>query len=106
MFFFFFKKRGPIAWIYPAEIFPQMIRANAMGVSTSFSYLFNLFISLVSPVMFREIMWGTYLFFGCMCVIMASVVYTFYPETRVSFLLLFLPQPDGLIFFSIIGPIT
>ncbi|KAI8882416.1 hypothetical protein K501DRAFT_285901 [Backusella circina FSU 941] len=79
---FFAMSWGPIAWIYPAEIFPQMIRANAMGVSTSFSYLFNLFISLVSPVMFREIIWGTYLFFGCMCVIMAGVVYTFYPETR------------------------
>lgn len=59
-----------------------MIRANAMGVTTSCSYLFNLFIALVSPIMFENILWGTYLFFGCMCVIMAFTVYQFYPETR------------------------
>lgn len=74
--------RGPIGWIYPAEIYPQMIRANAMGVTTSCSYLFNLFVALVSPVMFKNILWGTYLFFGCMCIVMALMVYKFYPETR------------------------
>lgn len=76
--------RGPIGWIYPAEIYPQMIRANAMGVTTSCSYLFNLFVSLVSPVMFREILWGTYLFFCFICLIMAAVVHKCYPETRVK----------------------
>ncbi|GAN02543.1 sugar transporter [Mucor ambiguus] len=79
---FFALSWGPIGWIYPAEIYPQMIRANAMGVTTSFSYLFNLFISLISPIMFREIRWGTYLFFAMMSLIMASVVQKYYPETR------------------------
>ncbi|CAO3654991.1 unnamed protein product [Mucor fragilis] len=79
---FFALSWGPIGWIYPAEIYPQMIRANAMGVTTSCSYLFNLFISLISPVMFREILWGTYLFFAMMCLIMAGVVQKYYPETR------------------------
>lgn len=59
-----------------------MIRANAMGVTTSCSYLFSLFVSLVSPIMFRNITWGTYLFFGIMCLIMAFVVHKYYPETR------------------------
>ncbi|KAG2195654.1 hypothetical protein INT47_002893, partial [Mucor saturninus] len=73
---------GPMGWIYPAEIYPQMIRANAMGVTTSCSYLFNLIISLVSPIMFREIVWGTYLFFAVICFIMAAVIHLYYPETR------------------------
>jgi hypothetical protein len=73
---------GPIGWIYPAEIYPQMIRANAMGVTTSCSYLFNLLISLVSPIMFRDITWGTYVFFAVMCIIMAFIIYRYYPETR------------------------
>jgi hypothetical protein len=79
---FFALSWGPIGWIYPAEIYPQMIRANAMGVTTSCSYLFNLFVSLVSPIMFRDIRWGTYLFFALMCVIMAIVVHRCFPETR------------------------
>lgn len=79
---FFALSWGPIGWIYPAEIYPQMIRANAMGVTTACSYLFNLFISLISPVMFANITWGTYLFFGVMCLIMAIAVHKFFPETR------------------------
>ncbi|KAI8644253.1 hypothetical protein BD408DRAFT_474979 [Parasitella parasitica] len=79
---FFALSWGPIGWIYPAEIYPQMIRANAMGITTSCSYLFNLFVSLISPVMFRKILWGTYLFFGLICLIMAAVVQKYYPETR------------------------
>ncbi|PHZ13339.1 general substrate transporter [Rhizopus microsporus ATCC 52813] len=73
---------GPIGWIYPAEIYPQMLRANAMGVTTSCSYLFSLFIALVSPIMFKNISWRTYLFFACMCLLMGIVVHLFYPETR------------------------
>ncbi|KAI8098019.1 uncharacterized protein B0P05DRAFT_523006 [Gilbertella persicaria] len=79
---FFAMSWGPVGWIYPAEIYPQMIRANAMGVTTSCSYLVNLFVSLVSPIMFRNIWWGTYLFFGVWCIIMAMVVHAYYPETR------------------------
>lgn len=59
-----------------------MIRANAMGVTTSCSYLFNLIISLVAPIMFRDIVWGTYLFFAAFCFIMATVIHLYYPETR------------------------
>ncbi|KAI8375522.1 hypothetical protein BD560DRAFT_392570 [Blakeslea trispora] len=73
---------GPVGWIYPAEIYPQLIRANAMGVTTSCSYLVNLFVSLVSPIMFRNIWWGTYLFFGVWCMVMALVVHKYYPETK------------------------
>ncbi|KAG1136439.1 hypothetical protein G6F37_010625 [Rhizopus arrhizus] len=73
---------GPIGWLYPAEIYPQMLRANAMGVTTACSYLFSLLISLVTPVMFANIGWKTYLFFTCMCLCMSITVHLFYPETK------------------------
>lgn len=75
--------RGPAGWIYPAEIYPQLIRANAMGVTTASSYLFNLIITIVAPLLFESIQWGTYLLFGCFCICIAWVVHRFYPETRV-----------------------
>ncbi|KAI8976512.1 general substrate transporter [Pilobolus umbonatus] len=75
---------GPISWIYPAEIYPQMIRANALGLTTSCSYLFTLIISFVAPIMFRYLAWGTYIFFAGMCCIMSLVVYFYFPETRVN----------------------
>ncbi|ORX61431.1 hypothetical protein DM01DRAFT_278679 [Hesseltinella vesiculosa] len=73
---------GPTGWIYPAEIYPQMIRANAMGVTTATSYASNLLMTLVAPFMFTSMKFGVYLFFGCMCLLMALVVHVFYPETK------------------------
>ena len=75
---------GPLGWIYPAEIYPQLIRAKAMGVTTASSYGFNLAISQIAPVLFKYITWGTYVVFGCFCLLIAWIVHTFYPETRVS----------------------
>ena len=54
-----------------------------MGITTSCSYLFNLFIALIAPVMFEDIGWRTYVFFTCMCLVMALVIHLFYPETKV-----------------------
>ncbi|KAI8327818.1 hypothetical protein BC941DRAFT_446270 [Chlamydoabsidia padenii] len=79
---FFALSWGPVGWIYPAEIYPQIIRANAMGVTTSTSYLFNLMVTLLAPIMFMGMLWGTYLFFGCVCLVMAWCVHRYYPETR------------------------
>ncbi|KAI9301150.1 hypothetical protein BJ944DRAFT_187225 [Cunninghamella echinulata] len=79
---FFSLSWGAVGWIYPAEIYPQMIRANAMGVTTSVSYFFNLVMTLVTPLMFSGLTWGTYLFFGCICLLMAWTVHRWYPETR------------------------
>lgn len=76
--------RGPLGWIYPAEIYPQLIRAKAIGVTTASSYCFNAAISQIAPVLFRYIAWGTYVFFGCTCILTAWVVHVFYPETRAS----------------------
>ncbi|CAO3637560.1 unnamed protein product [Cunninghamella blakesleeana] len=79
---FFSLSWGAVGWIYPAEIYPQMIRANAMGVTTSASYFFNLVITLVTPLMFSSITWGTYLFFAVICLIMGWTIHRYYPETR------------------------
>ncbi|KAI8139122.1 major facilitator superfamily domain-containing protein, partial [Fennellomyces sp. T-0311] len=73
---------GPAGWIYPAEIYPQLIRANAMGVTTATSYLFTIIITLVTPILFETIRWGTYVLFASFCVIMALVIHKFFPETR------------------------
>ncbi|KAI9271483.1 general substrate transporter [Phascolomyces articulosus] len=73
---------GPLGWIYPAEIYPQLIRAKAMGVTSASSYCFNLTISQIAPVLFKYITWGTYVVFGCSCLLIAWIVHAYYPETR------------------------
>lgn len=74
---------GPMAYIYPAEIYPQLLRARAMGVTTGSMFAFSILISQVAPLLFRYLGWRTYAIFACLCALMALVVHTFYPETKV-----------------------
>ncbi|KAI8971809.1 sugar transporter [Mycotypha africana] len=75
---------GSMGWIYPAEIYPQSIRAKGLGVTTGASYAMSLCVSQVAPIMFKELSWGTYLFFGAVCLTQIYIVHRWYPETRVS----------------------
>lgn len=55
-----------------------------MGVTTAASYCFNVAISQVAPLLFEYITWGTYVVFGCCCLVITWIVHVYYPETRVS----------------------
>ncbi|KAI8637655.1 general substrate transporter [Parasitella parasitica] len=73
---------GPCGWVYPAEIYPLSIRAKGTSITTAANWLMNFIISLFVPVMLTTITWGTYIFFGCCCLVMATCVFLFYPETK------------------------
>jgi sugar porter (SP) family MFS transporter len=73
---------GPCGWVYPAEIYPLSIRAKGTSITTAANWLMNFIISLFVPIMLTTITWGTYIFFGCCCAVMAVVVFLFYPETK------------------------
>ncbi|KAF1802074.1 general substrate transporter [Mucor lusitanicus] len=73
---------GPCGWVYPAEIYPLSIRAKGTSITTAANWLMNFIISLFVPVMLTTITWGTYIFFGCCCLVMAASVFLFFPETK------------------------
>ncbi|CAO3678003.1 unnamed protein product [Rhizopus stolonifer] len=73
---------GPVGWVYPAEIYPLAIRAKGTSITTAANWLMNFVISLFVPVMLTTITWGTYIFFGCCCMVMAVCVFLFFPETK------------------------
>ncbi|OOF91458.1 hypothetical protein ASPCADRAFT_177520 [Aspergillus carbonarius ITEM 5010] len=71
----------PLPWLYPAEISPIKTRAKANAISTCTNWLFNFLIVMVTPIMIRNIKWGTYLFFAVINALFIPVIYLFYPET-------------------------
>jgi hypothetical protein len=71
----------PLPWLYPAEINPIKTRTKANAISTCTNWLFNFLIVMVTPIMIRNISWGTYLFFGAVNACFFPVIYLFYPET-------------------------
>ena len=50
-----------IGWLYPAEVTPIRIRAEANGLSTATNWVWNFVIVQISPIMINTISWKTYL---------------------------------------------
>lgn len=73
---------GPIAWIYPGEIFPMRVRSKATSLTTASNWAFNYLVSYFSPILMEKITWGLYIIFAAFCVTMTLAIYFFYPETR------------------------
>ncbi|KAJ1814077.1 hypothetical protein LPJ75_002924 [Coemansia sp. RSA 2598] len=73
---------GPIAWLYPSEIFPMHIRSKANSITTASNWLFNFIIGLVSPILIKKITWGLDLIFAIIMFVTIFVIYLFFPETQ------------------------
>jgi sugar porter (SP) family MFS transporter len=73
---------GPIAWIYPSEIFPLNIRAKGVALATASNWLFNFIIGQVSPLLMESIGFGLYIIFAIFCAIMIVSIYFLFPETK------------------------
>ncbi|KAJ2723136.1 hypothetical protein GGI07_002839 [Coemansia sp. Benny D115] len=73
---------GPIAWLYPSEIFPMHIRSKANSITTASNWLFNFVIGLVAPILLKKITWGLDLIFALFMFAAVGIIYLFYPETK------------------------
>lgn len=71
-----------ISWIYPAEITPLSIRAQANALSTSSNWICNFMVVMITPISFNNIGWRTYIVFAVFNLASLPIIYFFYPETR------------------------
>ncbi|KAI5777944.1 sugar transporter family protein [Geopyxis carbonaria] len=71
-----------MTWLYPAEIVPLPIRAQANALSTSGNWIWNFLVVMITPVAFSSIGYQTYIIFAVINgALILPVVYWFYPET-------------------------
>jgi MFS family permease len=71
-----------VTWLYPAEVTPMRIRAEANGLSTSANWLFNYAVVQLSPLLLNSIKWKTYFVFMCFNFAFIPVVYYTFVETN------------------------
>ena len=71
-----------VTWLYPAEVTPIRIRAEANGLSTAANWLFNFAIVQVAPIMIQALAWKTYLVFMCFNLAFIPVTYFTLVETK------------------------
>lgn len=55
-----------MTWLYPAEVTPLRIRAQANALSTASNWIFNFFVVMATGPMFASIGWGTYALFAAL----------------------------------------
>ncbi|EPQ28798.1 uncharacterized protein PFL1_03601 [Pseudozyma flocculosa PF-1] len=78
--FFAFGWLG-MTWLYPAEITPLSIRAQANGISTSANWLFNFMVVMVTPYMQENIGHHTYTVFAALNFAILISTFFIFPET-------------------------
>ncbi|KAK8152464.1 general substrate transporter [Phyllosticta citrichinensis] len=71
-----------VTWLYPAEITPIRIRAEANGLSTSANWIFNYAVVQLAPIMINKIAWETYFVFMCFNFAFIPIVYYTFVETN------------------------
>jgi len=71
-----------VTWLYPAEVTPIRIRAEANGLSTSANWLFNYAVVQLAPIMIYSISWKTYFVFMCFNFAFIPVIYFTFVETN------------------------
>jgi hypothetical protein len=67
--------------VVASEVTPNHVRTTAMALAIGVNWLFSFLISRFTPNMLASLGYGTFLLFGCMCVVMAVWAFVALPET-------------------------
>jgi len=73
---------GPVSWTYPAEIFPNRIRAKATSLTTAANWIFSAVLAFAVPPLLYSINWKMYMVFGTFNVLAFIQVFVMVPETK------------------------
>ncbi|KAJ3341802.1 hypothetical protein HDU83_006414 [Entophlyctis luteolus] len=82
IFIFFYKPTwGATTWIYTGEVFPIVVRAQAVGIASQTQNISSLILGQIFPIMFNAWSFNVFFFFT-VCNLALACVISFYPETR------------------------
>ncbi|NLE79491.1 MAG: sugar porter family MFS transporter [Rhodococcus sp.] len=80
--FFFALSWGPVVWVLISELFPNRIRAVAVGVATAANWLSNFLVSATFPALADWNLSLTYGLYAAMAVLSIGFVVKFVKETK------------------------
>ena len=80
--FFFALSWGPVVWVLISEIFPNRLRAAAVGIATAANWIANFLVSVTFPRFSDLNLSATYVGYAVMALISLVVVVKFVPETN------------------------
>ncbi|KAL0568326.1 hypothetical protein V5O48_013660 [Marasmius crinis-equi] len=78
---FFGASWGPVSWTVISEVFPLSTRAHGVALGASANWITNFAVSIIVPIMLRDITYGTYLFFLAFMLMGIAFAIWILPET-------------------------
>ncbi|GAA6015890.1 hypothetical protein JCM10207_006794 [Rhodosporidiobolus poonsookiae] len=72
---------GPIPWLYPPEILPNVFRVKGVSLSTAANWAGNYLVGEMTPILQETIQWRLYVMHAGFCVLSFVLVFFAYPET-------------------------
>ncbi|KAL0577254.1 hypothetical protein V5O48_004742 [Marasmius crinis-equi] len=78
---FFGASWGPVSWTVISEVFPLSTRAHGVALGASANWITNFVVSIIVPIMLRDITYGTYLFFLAFMLMGIAFAIWILPET-------------------------
>ncbi|PQE12706.1 High-affinity glucose transporter protein [Rutstroemia sp. NJR-2017a BBW] len=73
---------GPTSWTYPAEIFPNKIRAKAVSLATASNWFWNCALAFAVPPLLKNINWKMYMIFATFNGLAFIHMFLTAPETK------------------------
>ncbi|KAL3427742.1 glucose transporter [Phlyctema vagabunda] len=73
---------GPTSWTYPAEIFPNKIRAKAVSLATASNWFWNCILAFAVPPLLWNINWKMYMIFATFNGLAFIHMFVAAPETK------------------------
>ncbi|CDH50517.1 general substrate transporter [Lichtheimia corymbifera JMRC:FSU:9682] len=73
---------APLGWIYPAELFPNGVRAKGFSIATAVNWFFTFGVTELSPIALTSIQWKVFLIYCIFSICIAIIVYLYFPETK------------------------
>jgi hypothetical protein len=67
--------------VVASEVTPNHVRPASVALAVGVNWLFSFIISRITPNMLTTLGYGTFILFGCMCVVMAVWAFVALPET-------------------------
>lgn len=71
-----------VPWMYTNELLPPTSKPNGLPVCMAVGWIMNFTITMSGPLLMENLLWGIYLFFGAITIVLSFTVLILFPDTK------------------------
>lgn len=71
-----------VPWMYTSELLPPKSKPNGLPICMAVGWIMNFTITMCGPLLMEHLLWGIYLFFGAITIVLSFTVLILFPDTK------------------------